>query len=259
MRKNSSQLGCVEFAVPGGSLEGKLSILESRGMWLELANDGGRGADEVSRAQESFDVPIRCVQANLLHKLKLLSGDAAEHCAALSHVEETVRMASELGAENVVTTLDYGKPTAKSPRRLALETYRRLGRLAQELGVTVSIEPLGKNRSDFMPGISEVAKLVSEVSSPRVRLMADTMHIHDNGDDVYAALAARAAEISELQLRDTGSKPPGQGKLDFVKIMEKVKEKFRGLLCMEYKPGKNPQEEFIEACDFLADVIAAAR
>ena len=29
-------LGCVEFAVPGKTLEDKLRVLESHGMWLEL-------------------------------------------------------------------------------------------------------------------------------------------------------------------------------------------------------------------------------
>ncbi len=258
MKGKVLQLGCVEFAIPGEALEEKLSVLESRGMWLELANDGGREAGEISQLLKNFDVPVRSVQANLLHKLKLLSEDSAEHCAAARHVEETISMASELGAENVVTTLAYGTPTAKAPRRLALETYRKFGKLAKEHGITVSIEPLGKNRSDFLPGTSDILGLIRELGMTHVCLMADTMHIHDNGDDVYATLARHAADISELQLRDTDSKPPGRGRLDFAKVMEKA-GKFHGLLCIEYKPSKNPGAEFIRACDFLADVIAAAR
>lgn len=257
MRKNVS-FGCVEFSVPGDTLEEKLGLLESRGMWLELANDGGRKIEDILASLSSFDAPIKSVQANLLHKLKMLSDDRAERGAALRHVEETMRMASAVGAKNVVTTLAYGKPPAIHPRRLAVENYKRLGELAEELDVTVSIEPLGKNRSAFLPGTQDVRDLIDEVSMAHVRLMADTMHIHDNGDDVYDTLAGNIGEISELQLRDTDSRPPGEGSLDFGKVM-KIVLKFDGLLCMEYKPGPNSSAQFIRACDFVADVIAAAR
>jgi len=258
MRKKDS-FGCVEFAVPGGTLEEKLERLEDRGMWLELANNGGRGTEEVLSALSNYRVPIKSVQANLLHELRMLSDVKTERAAAMKHVEETLLMASELGAENVVTTLAYGKPRAKYPRRLAIENYKSFGRLAKELGVTVSIEPLGRNRSPFLPGVEEVRDLIDELGMTHVRLMADTMHIHDNGDDVYATIAENVGEISELQLRDTDSKPPGQGRLDFVRVMEKVKNGFKGLLCIEYKPGKDQEAEFAKACDFVADVISAAR
>ncbi|MFH1820898.1 MAG: sugar phosphate isomerase/epimerase family protein [Methanobacteriota archaeon] len=251
-------IGCVEFAVPGATLEEKLEKLESRRMWLELTNDGGRKPEDISGTFSSFKTPIKSVQANLLHELKTLSDSETEHKAAVRHVEETMRLASTVGAGHVVTTLAYGKPAAKDPRELAIKTYKKFSVLAEELGVTVSIEPLGKNRSIFLPGTSEVYGLIREVDSAHVRLMADTMHIHDNGDDVHDVIAEYIDEISELQLRDTDSKPPGQGSIDFERVIKMVGKKFNGLLCLEYKPGPDPNEDFIQACDF-ANVISAAR
>lgn len=258
MGKNIS-FGCVEFAVPGGTLEDKLGVLESRGMWLELANDGGRKLKDISGALSSFKTPIKSIQANLLHKLKMLGDSKVEHNTAVWHVEETIRLASAVGARNVVTTLAYGEPAAKDPRRVSVETYKKFGRLAEELDVTVSIEPLGKNRTNFLPGMSDVYDLIREVDSTHVRLMADTMHTHDNEDDVYDVIVEYIDEISELQLRDTDSKPPDQGSINFEKVMKVVRKKFNGLLCLEYKPGPNPSTDFIQACDFVADLISAVR
>lgn len=258
MGKNIS-LGCVEFAVPGNMLEDKLGVLEYRGMWLELVNDDGRKLEDISDALSSFNTPIKSTQANLLHKLKMLSDSKVDQKAAVRHVEETIRLASAVGARNVVTTLAYGEPVAKDPRRISVETYKKFGRLAEEFDVTVSIESLGKNRTTFLPGMSDVYDLIREVDSTHVRLMADTMHIHDNEDDIYDVIAEYIDEISELQLRDTDSRPPGQGSIDFEKVMKAVEKKFNGLLCLEYKPGLNPNTDFIQACDFVADLISAAR
>lgn len=252
-------LGCAEFAVPGRTLEEKLGVLESRGMWLELANDGDRSLVSIQAAVSGYNVPIHSVQANGLHYLRLLSDDPGERRAARRHVEETMAWAAALGAENVVTTLAFGDPAAKKPYPLALETFRSFGLQAEELGITVSIEPLGRNRTSFLPSVSEVYRLVTKLEMEHVRLMADTMHIHDNGDDVFGVIAKYIDEISELQLRDTESRPPGLGTIDFSALMKVIVEKFNGLLCLEYRPGNNPRADFDHACNFVFGLISVAR
>ncbi|MGC8817288.1 MAG: sugar phosphate isomerase/epimerase family protein [Candidatus Hadarchaeum sp.] len=252
-------LGCTEFAVPGRTLEEKLGLLESRRMWLELVNDGDRRLEPILTTVSNFNIPILSVQANRLHSLRLLSDDLGERRAATRHVEETMEWAAALGAENVVTTLVFGDPAAKDPYRLALEIFRDFGWQAEELGITVSVEPLGRNRTSFLPRVSEVHSFVSELGQEHVRLMADTMHIHDSGDDVREVVIEYLDEISELQLRDTDSRPPGMGRLDFSGVMEAVARKFKGLLCLEYKPGANPKAEFDFTCGFVLRLIAAAR
>lgn len=90
MRKGLA-LGCVEFAVPGKTLEDKLRTLESHGMWLELVNDGKKKLKDVLGALKSFDTSIESVQAYLLHRLQMLSAKEKERKAAVRHVEDTVK------------------------------------------------------------------------------------------------------------------------------------------------------------------------
>jgi sugar phosphate isomerase/epimerase len=89
--------------------------------------------------------------------------------------------------------------------------------------------------------------------------MVDTMHIHSNGEDVAGVVGEYLTEIAELQLRDTDSKPPGQGRIDFTSVLKVVREKFKGLICLEYKPGPSPGADFNHACKFVEDIISAAR
>lgn len=244
-------LGCAEFAAPGDTLEDKLRTLESHGMWLELANDGKKQTEDILKVQPNFNVPIKSVQAYLQHEMNMLSADAGEREAAIHHVEETIELASAVGAQNVVVVITYGEPGVNNSRKRCIELLRRFGELGGELDITVSIEPLGRLRTTFLPGAFEVLQLIQEVESERVRLMIDTMHVHSNGQNPAKVIEELAPEISEIQLRDTDSKPPGQGSINFGPVLKVVREKFRGLLCLEYRPGSDPHTDFTNTLEIL--------
>lgn len=253
-------LGCTEFAVPGDTLEDKLRILESHEMWLELVNDGidEKRLKKILETLSNFNTSIESVQAYLQHDLRMLSAKERDRKAAVRHMEETIKIASAVGAQNVVAVVTYGKPTIKNPRGKCIKIFRHFGKLGAEFNVVISIEPLGRNRTTFLSSISEVYDLVQDVGSDHVRLMADTMHIHANEEDVVETIRKYAAEIMELQLRDTASRPPGQGSIDFGPVLKVVREKFRGLTCLEYQPGLDSQADFARALE-VTKVISAAR
>jgi len=254
-------LGCAEFAVPGKTLEDKLRMLEPHGMWLELVNDGltDNRSKEIFETLPSFKVLVRSIQANLLRDLRLLGARKKDRVIAVCHVEETMRLASALGARNVVTVATYGEPTVENPVEKCVETFRHLSKLGAELGVTVSIEALGKNRTTFLPSVSDVCNLVRKVGSDYVRPMADTMHINDNGEDVAEVVEKHARELAELQLRDVDSKPPGRGNIDFGSVLKAARGKFKGLICLEYRPGPDPYADFAWACEFVNRLISGTR
>jgi len=251
-------LGCTEFAVPGKTLEDKLKTLESRGMWLELVNDGTKRLKDVLGVLQSFDTSIESVQAYMLHELQMLSAKENERKAAVRHVEETIKLASGVGAKNVVTTIAYGEPTIENHREKCVELFKHFGKLGEEFNVVVSIEPLGRDRTTFLPSVSGVHRLVQDVGSANVRLMADTAHIHANGENVAEVVEKYASEITELQLRDTDSRPPGQGEIDFAPVLKVVRKKFKGLACLEYQPGPDPFADFASALK-TTKIISAAR
>jgi len=257
MRKGWA-LGCTEFAVPGKTLEDKLRTLESRGMWLELVNDDKKRLKYVLDALQSFDTSIESVQAYMLHELQMLSVRETERKTAVRHVEDTIKLASRVGAKNVVTTIAYGEPAIENPREKCVELFKHLGKLGEEFNVVVSIEPLGRDRTTFLPSVSGVHRLVQYVGSAHVRLMADTMHIHANGENVAEVVGKYASEITELQLRDTDSRPPGQGKIDFAPVLKVVREKFKWLVCLEYQPGPDSLADFASAIE-TTKIISAAR
>jgi sugar phosphate isomerase/epimerase len=254
--RNDRALGCVESAVPGATLEEKLRLLESRGMWLELINDGldEKRLKSILGILPNFNTPIMSVQAYLQHNLRMLSANERDRKAAVHHLEETIKIASAVGAQNVVAVATYGKPTVKNPMQKCVEIFRHFGKLCAEFNVVISIEPLGKNRTTFLPSVLEVCNLVRDVGSGHVRLMADTMHIHTNGENVAETIRKYATEIMELQLRDTNSRPPGKGSIDFGPVLKVVREKFKGLICLEYHPSSDPHADFNSALEAVRTI-----
>jgi len=254
-------LGCVEFSVPGKTLEDKLKVLESHEMWLELVNDGltKNRSKEIFDTLPSFNVPVRSVQANLLRDLHPLGKSKKDQEIAVRHIEETMKLASMLDAENIVTVATYGEPMAEDPMEKCIDIYTGLSKLGAELGVTVSIEPLGKNRTTFLPSVEDVCNLIKKVGSEYVRPMADTMHIKDNGEDVPKVVGKHARQLAELQLRDIDSKPPGRGSIDFGSVLKSIKGKFKGLICLEYRPGPNPYADLEWAREFVNRLISEVR
>lgn len=251
-------MGCVEFAVPGKSLDEKLGALERRKMWLELANDGNKRVEEVREVLASHSVPVKSVQAYRQHEFQLLGANAKERELARLHVEETIRMAAELGAKNTVVVIGYGAPGVEKPRKACLKLFTDFGMLSGNLGVDVSIEFLG-TKTSFLPRASDVHRLIKEVAVSNVRLLVDTMHVHSSGEDPAQIIEMYAEDLGEVQLRDRGSKPPGKGEIDFAKIIEAIHKKYRGLVCLEYKPGSDPEADFDHAHKFVSRLISGAR
>lgn len=230
-------------------------------MWLELVNDGltENRSKEISETLPSFNVLVRSVQANLLRDLIPLSARKKDREIAVNHIEETMKLASALEAQNVVAVATYGEPTVEDSMKKCVDTFRRLSKLGAELSVTVSIEALGKNRTTFLPSVSDVYNLVRKVGSDYVRPMADTMHIYDNGEDVAEVVGKHAGELAELQLRDVDSKPPGRGNIDFESVLKAVRGKFKGMICIEYRPGPDPYADFAWAREFVNKLISEVR
>ncbi len=253
-------MGCAEFAVPGNTLEDKLRILESHKMWLELVNDGfdEKRLKNILEILPNFKTPIMSVQAFLLHDLRMLSAKDKDQKIASRHVEETIKIASKVGAQNVVAVATYGDPTIRNPREKCINLFKHFGELGAELDVIISIEALDRDRTTFLSSVPEIYQLVRDVGSDHVRLMADTMHIHANGKNVAETISEYATEIMELHLRDTNSTPPGRGSIDFSPVLKAVPEEFRGLTCLEYQPGLNPQSDFTQALE-ATKIISAAQ
>ncbi len=238
-------LGAVDFVLDSENFEEVLRIFEELGLWLELARF------DATEVFSSYDVEVRSVQAYKLHELSIVSPHRKERIAAVEHIKEKIELASRIEAKRVVTVPAYGYSHAVNARQICMNSFRELADYASDCGVGIAIEALSPRRTSFLPCLREVIALVKDIDRENVYAMADTMHIHDAGEDVAEVIAEYSAEIAELHLKDTESLPPGKGRINFQQFLT------QGLnvdLCLEYSGGGDAALK--EAVSFIKSLLS---
>lgn len=76
----------------------------------------------------------------------------------------------------------YNRDTAWKSLR---DTFRTLGDIARQYGVTLAIEPLNKGESNLINTVVEGAELCREVDHPNVKLLADFYHMVLEKEDMH--------------------------------------------------------------------------
>jgi hydroxypyruvate isomerase len=105
---------------------------------------------------------------------------------------------------------------------------------------TIVLEALtvGENGDYPLRTCADVAKVLDDVSG-RVRLLFDTYHLTNNGDDLLACVDAYGARIGHVQFADSpGRHEPGSGSIDFGGVLGALSGSgYEGLVAAEYRPG----------------------
>ncbi len=240
----TDSLGCSELCIPG-KFEDKLALMEDLGLWLEVTNIGPRDLSVI----DSYNIEVVTVQAYQLHKLHWLSSDKGQREAAKDHVLDSIRLAEDLGADNLLTVPTYGFDTVGGARDVCIGNYKSL---SKETHLNILIEALSPNQTDFLSSLSAVAGLIKEISRDNVGLAADTWHISESGEDVIGTLKESKSDIVELHLRDSDSLPPGLGNMDFKGILDVSSSSYT---CLEYSEGTN--EDLTKACRHIRSITQA--
>ncbi len=246
------RLGIAEFSLPGQGLEEKLQTAEHKRLWIEVANDGVPWKCwRWKSLLPSYRVRVRSVQAFLQHRLSLLSKSEVERKAALNHVIQTIEFASLVSAKHVVVVLCYGKPEVEDADEQSVRALGEMAKVAEDAGITLGLEPLDHARTNYRPTTEAVWEIVKLVNNDHLKLMIDTGHAWNNGENVVEILERFRDVVSEIHLKDSESKAPGLGALDFEPIVN-VCANAKGLKCLEYCPRSNPTAELEKALQTVA-------
>jgi sugar phosphate isomerase/epimerase len=127
------------------------------------------------------DSGINCEACNnLFPKSIKLTGEAAEHSAALRYFEEATHRLRRLGA----TVAGFGSGSARTvpdgfPPEKAYEQLIGLLRKMDELsrGLTIALEPLRKAECNIINTFEEAFRLQRDAACASVKLLADFYHL----------------------------------------------------------------------------------
>jgi hydroxypyruvate isomerase len=178
------------------------------------------------------------------------------HAAIEAAMRANIPLAAKAGVPNVITFsgLRAGLSDEEGARNCTVG-LRRLKPIAEEHGVTINMELLNSKRDhkDYQCDHADWGvRVVSEVDSPRVKLLYDIYHMQIMEGDLVTTIRANAQWIGHYH---TGG-VPGRHELDDTQevqwpaVMRAIAETgFTGYVAHEFRPTRAPLTSLAEAID----------
>ncbi len=111
----------------------------------------------------------------------------------------------------------------------------------EETGVTLALEPLTPQETDFMQTAAAAVGLAERVGSPQVRLHLDCKAMSSESTAIPELIRAHRSLLAHFHANDPNMQGPGFGEVDFVPILRTLGEiDYRGWVSVEvfdYTPG----------------------
>ncbi|MFQ3670728.1 MAG: sugar phosphate isomerase/epimerase family protein [Verrucomicrobiia bacterium] len=211
---------------------------------------------------QTSPLPVSAANCFLPSSLKS-TGPEAQPQAILTYAATAFARARACGIRTIVFGSGGSRklPEGLSPesaRPAFTQLLRSLGPLAQQHGLVLALEPLGKTECNFILSLAEGAAIVRDVDHPSVRLLADLYHMACNGEP-WSTLQPAADLLAHVHVAETARRtPPGVDGDSFLEPFRILKEAgYSGPLSIEAQ-WTHPATEAPRAAEILRSQWASA-
>ncbi len=118
----------------------------------------------------------------------------------------------------------------------------------------MALEPLNRFETNFLNRHDQALMLAEEIAHD-VGVCLDTYHMNQEEPDIYGAIHNAGPKLYDLHVADNNRMAPGQGALDWEKIVATAKEAgYDGALTVEFVPPldrtpANPYENALASAE----------
>jgi sugar phosphate isomerase/epimerase len=155
--------------------------------------------------------------------LHLTTDDVETRLQTGAYLQDLAALCADLGG----TVLVLGSPKQRNvpagtdlaaARGRFLETITPCLSAAKGLGVTLCLEPLGPDETDFLNTLAEARELIAQSGRSACRTIFDVKAAATEGTPLPALIAQYADVIAHVHANDANRRGPGFGETDFAPI-----------------------------------------
>ena len=241
---------CLETLYRQLPFQEKMSAAKKDGIEaIEFWDWRNKDISALAESANSLPMQVSVFSGNRLNSMI----DPTECESFLAEVEAAGTTAARIGCKNLMiltqSLLPDGKavplPANLTDRQKIEQTIRRgleLGKLAEELDMTIAIEPLNTilDHPDYFLNSSRMAfTIIREINHPRVKLLYDIYHMAVMGEDVQRDIETGFDCIAHYHAADIPNRyEPGTGRIDYVGILAQLQTlRFDGYFGFEFFPS----------------------
>jgi len=163
------------------------------------------------------------------------------------YIKELLRFTADIGGEVAV----LGSPkqrrvqegvTKKKAWSFMREALKECCEEAGKVGVTICLEPLSRNQTNFINTAREAVAMVNEVDDPHLQIVLDVYSMSDEGRPLDEIIREVGPHLRHFHANDTGGLAPGQGDADYRAVVRALRDiGYQGYVSVEvFNRSKDP-------------------
>lgn len=257
-----------ENLVPGDSLEEKARLLEEIGYdGIEILGreEVGSNIKHIKDELSTTKIKVSTIAAGQ-YVGDFLSPDIKEREKAIEGIIKRLNWANELGAVGVIMVPTFGGPKVPNlaplfksqvelEEKLLVEELKIIAKEVENLNTVVLLEPLNRYETHFVKTLSHARKILEEVASEKIKMMADFFHMSIEEASIEDSVLENLSYIYHFHLADSNRFAPGRGHTDF-SVLKTIKERgYKYYLALECSMGDKPKEELSFTLNYLKKFI----
>lgn len=179
--------------------------------------------------------------------LHFTTPDAAVRQKTIAYFDELIDFCGDLDGPYMI----FGSPKQRNARNISVEEAKKyfaeslaaVADHAQQRGVKILIEPLGKRVTDVVNTLAEALELAEQVNHPAVQIMFDFNNTVDETEPFDVLLRKYYKHIHHVHVQEMGGKHLGTGTAvnDYVEAFQTLKDlkydKWISLEVFDFSPG----------------------
>ena len=203
-----------------------------------LVKEGVQEIDAAGRKEMALimaNAGIECVGLHWLltpppKGLHFTTPDAAVRQKTIAYFDELIDFCGDLGGPYMI----FGSPKQRSTRGISIakateyfaESLAKVAGHAQERGVKILIEPLGKGATDVVNTLAEALEVAEKVNHPAIQIMFDFHNTPDETEPFDVLLRKYYKHIHHVHVQEKDGKHLGTGSAvnDYVKAFQTLKD-----------------------------------
>lgn len=236
------------------SLE-KAARLGYDGVELALLNKDQVNVPSIKKMLSSTGLEIPMVSTGQIFAdtgVNFTHSDKSKRDKAVSDFTGLMEVASEFGSMvnigRLRGMLTEGEPSVEYFRESMDISLAR----AEELGVTVALEPVNRYEINFLNSCTQCAEMIESFGHEKLVMMPDVFHMNIEDPSIEGTFWKYAELIKYVHLADSNRWAPGRGHMDFQSIIRSLKDiGYDGYASVEILPFPEPDLAASEAVTTL--------